>query len=82
MYGILFLVGLIIIVPIMISIQNKNKDRIEKLHNEYKEVLKGTNKSDALNKGRAYYYALGSNAANAESIISNDLKGMDEAYKS
>ena len=55
-------------------------DETERLRIAYREALAGTDKADALEKGRAYYRAQrgdGSLTIYDEQAIANDLETMD-----
>jgi ABC-type siderophore export system fused ATPase/permease subunit len=65
------------------------REEEQRLLNDYRNALKGIDKSAALDKGRIYYAYLNRRLksekkplADTENIISNDLKSMDNAYKS
>ena len=75
---IVFIIIVIIIIAVVINVSNSNKR--ESLKSEYENALEGTDKTNALEAGRAYYRFLRKDKKLTiydEQAITNDLNTME-----
>ena len=76
--GVIFIIIGVVLLYFKFKRQKEAKEKTILLESEYKELLKGTDKTKALNTGRVYYSNLrgGKLTIYDEQAITNDLNAM------